>query len=220
MEKKALIIGATGLVGENLLQILLKSNTYKEIIIFVRNPLEYHHKKLKEVVINFEQLEQYQQLFAVDDIYCCLGTTIKKAKTQDNMKKIDVDYPLKCAELGKQMGVKQFIVISAIGANSRSSIFYNRIKGILEEKLIKLSFDSLLILQPSLLLGEREEFRFGEKISSVILPLFHPLLVGSLKKYKGIHAEKVAFAMYKIAQMEKKGVTILSSDQIDELARV
>ncbi|WP_205161160.1 NAD(P)H-binding protein [Niallia nealsonii] len=220
MEKKALIIGATGLVGEHLLQILLQSNTYKEIIAFVRKPLEYRHKALKEVIIDFDQLDQYQQYFAVDDIYCCLGTTIKKAKNQKNMMKIDVDYPIKCAELGKQMGAKQFIVISAIGANSKSSIFYSRIKGILEEKLEALSFEALLILQPSLLLGEREEFRFGEKLSSFILPLLHPLMAGPLKKYKGIHAEKVASTMYKIAQMDQKGVVVLSSDKIEALAEV
>lgn len=218
MEKKALIIGATGLVGENALKTLLQSNIYKEVIALVRTPLEYQHKKLKEVIINFDHLDEYQSLFAVDDIYCCLGTTIKKAKTQENMKKIDVDYPVKCATLGKKMGAKQFIVISAIGANSNSAIFYSRIKGMLEENLAALSFDALLILQPSLLLGERDEFRFGEKISSIIFPLLHPLLVGPLKKYKGIHAEKVAAAMYKIAQMNKKGVLIIPSDKIAELA--
>ncbi|GKU83759.1 NAD(P)H-binding protein [Niallia sp. NCCP-28] len=220
MVKKALIIGATGLVGEHLLQILLQSNTYKEIIAFVRKPLGYKHEKLKEVIIDFDQLDQYQQYFAVDDIYCCLGTTIKKAKTQQNMMNIDVDYPVKCAELGKQMGVKQFIVISAIGANSKSSIFYSRIKGILEENLAAFSFEALLILQPSLLIGEREEFRFGEKLSSFILPLFHQLMVGPLKKYKGIHAEKVAATMYKIAQMDQKGVVVLSSDKIEILAEL
>jgi len=218
MEKKALIIGATGLVGENALKTLLQSNIYKEVIALVRTPLEYQHKKLKEVIINFDHLDEYQSLFAVDDIYCCLGTTIKKAKTQENMKKIDVDYPVKCATLGKKMGAKQFIVISAIGANSNSAIFYSRIKGMLEENLAALSFDALLILQPSLLLGERDEFRFGEKISSIIFPLLHPLLVGPLKKYKGIHAEKVAAVMYKIAQMNKKGVLIIPSDKIAELA--
>jgi len=218
MEKKALIIGATGFVGENALKTLLQSNIYKEVIALVRTPLEYQHKKLKEVIINFDHLDEYQSLFAVDDIYCCLGTTIKKAKTQENMKKIDVDYPVKCATLGKKMGAKQFIVISAIGANSNSAIFYSRIKGMLEENLAALSFDALLILQPSLLLGERDEFRFGEKISSIIFPLLHPLLVGPLKKYKGIHAEKVAAVMYKIAQMNKKGVLIIPSDKIAELA--
>ena len=218
MEKNALIIGATGLVGENALKTLLQSNIYKEVIALVRTPLEYQHKKLKEIIINFDHLDEYQSLFAVDDIYCCLGTTIKKAKTQENMKKIDVDYPVKCATLGKKMGAKQFIVISAIGANSNSAIFYSRIKGMLEENLAALSFDALLILQPSLLLGERDEFRFGEKISSIIFPLLHPLLVGPLKKYKGIHAEKVAAAMYKIAQMNKKGVLIIPSDKIAELA--
>ena len=218
MEKNALIIGATGLVGENALKTLLQSNIYKEVIALVRTPLEYQHKKLKEIIINFDHLDEYQSLFAVDDIYCCLGTTIKKAKTQENMKKIDVDYPVKCAKLGKKMGAKQFIVISAIGANSNSAFFYSRIKGMLEENLVALSFDALLILQPSLLLGERDEFRFGEKISSIIFPLLHPLLVGPLKKYKGIHAEKVAAAMYKIAQMNKKGVLIIPSDKIAELA--
>lgn len=219
MGKKALIIGSSGLVGTELLHILLEQSAYDEIRIFVRSSLHIQHNKLTEVIVDFDRLVEYKEYFAVDDIFCCMGTTIKKAKTQENMIKIDVDYPVTCAELGLKMGAKQFLVISSMGANSKSSVFYSRMKGILEEKLKAIGFPTLHILRPSLLLGNRKEFRFGEKASSYLMPLFHFLMVGPFKKYRAIKAITVAKAMGVLAQMNKNGTHIFLSNEIRDIAR-
>lgn len=220
MKKKALIIGATGLVGKELVHLLLEENTYEEVRVLIRRELPIGSKKLKQLVIDdFEMLSAYKEYFQVDDLYCCLGTTIKKAGSQGKMIKIDVEYPLECAKLGLEMGVKQFLVITAMGANRNSSIFYSRIKGILEEKLATIPFRSIHILRPSLLLGSRDEFRLGEKLSSYLLPVLHFFMQGSLKKYRAIQARNVAQAMYHLAQSNYKGVHVHTTDELEKLAK-
>ena len=157
---------------------------------------------------------KYKELFAVDDLYCCLGTTIKKAGSQEQMVKIDVEYPMDCATIGYSMGVQQFLVITAMGANSNSSIFYSRIKGILEDRLNSVPFTSLHIVRPSLLLGNRDEFRLGEKLTSYLFPLFHFALQGPLKKYRAIQAKDVALAMYHIAKSKKNGIHVYTTEDL------
>lgn len=218
-QKTALIIGASGLVGSQLLDILLHSNEYEEIRIFVRKQLNYSNQKLKQIIVDFDRLDQYNEHLLVDDVFCCLGTTIKKAKTKETFKVVDYDYPIKLASMAKDCGVKKFLVITAMGADPNSAFFYNRVKGNVERKLKEFNISSLFIFRPSLLLGNREEFRFGEKLATYLSPLFSIFLTGNRRKYRPIQAEDVAKAMYHAAQSQKSGVTILESDEISDLSK-
>lgn len=209
MEKRsALIVGATGLIGNELLHILLDSTRYDRVKVLIRAPIDLQHPKLTKVITNFNELENYEEEFAVHDLFCCLGTTIKRAGSQEQFRKVDFEYPLEVAKLAKKKGVKQFLIITAMGADHNSSIFYNRVKGEIEEALKKIELPSLHIIRPSLLLGKRNEFRFGEKMAAIMSPLFSPLLMGRLRKYRPIHARDVGNAMYQIAQNEQSGVHV------------
>lgn len=215
--KTALIVGSSGLVGSELLQLLVKSDDYVQIRSLVRKPLENNDNKVVETVIDFDHLSQYKDLFNVDDVFCCLGTTIKKAGNQSEFKKVDVDYPFEIAKLAKMMNVQKFSVISSIGANPNSKIFYSRMKGLMEKQLTELELNSLNIFRPSLLLGDRKEYRFGEKFSGFMLKILSFLFIGKLKKYRAIEAKTVAMAMLKNAQLAKNGVHIFSSETIAKI---
>jgi len=191
--KSALLAGASGLVGNELLTVLLSAGEYSKVIVLVRKPLGILNPKLEEKVINFEELAQHKNSFKVNDVFCCLGTTIKKAKSQEAFKKVDVDYPLEMARLAQEMQSERFLIISAMGANPDSSIFYSRMKGLVEQKLKESDIKSVHIFRPSLLLGNRKEFRFGEVVSSFFMKGLSFLFFGSLKKYAPIHFKTDAF---------------------------
>lgn len=215
MEKKsALIVGATGLIGQQLLNHLLNGNNYETVTALVRRPLDFQHPKLKEMVIDFDELSDYQTNYKVNDVFCCLGTTIKKAKTKSAMKKVDVEYPLTLAKLSKEMGAEKFLVVSSIGADPNSRVWYSKMKGTLEEELKKVGFQSLFIFRPSLLLGERNEFRVGESFASYLSPAVSPLFLGKLTKYKPIQALSVAIAMAVTANTNLDGTHYFYYDQI------
>jgi uncharacterized protein YbjT (DUF2867 family) len=219
IKKTALIVGASGLVGNELVRILLEANDYEKIKIFTRNRLTLEHPKLEQMVVDFDQLDQYKEYLNVNDIFCCLGTTIKKAGTQESFKRVDYEYPLEVARLARDCGIDKFLIITAMGANINSKIFYNRVKGEVEEELTKIKFPSLIILRPSLLLGNRKEFRLGERIASVLSPLYSFALTGSLRKYKPIQAKDVAMAMYVSAQRKNLGKRIIQSVEIHDLSK-
>ena len=214
--RKALIVGATGLVGGFCLKSLLDDDNYSEVIALVRKPLLKTHRKLKAVITTFEHLEPELPNIHADDVYCCLGTTIKKAGSQEAFRKVDYTLVVTVAGLMKKHGAEQFLVISAMGANKDSKVFYNRVKGEMEAALQELGYPCLRIFRPSLLLGPREEFRLGEKIAVMLTPLLEPFLLGSLKKYKPVEAVKVAQFMVKVAR-EKPivGVHVYESDVIE-----
>lgn len=218
-EKSALIAGATGLTGKELVKILVDQPAYHKITVLVRRPLDIEHPKLEQVKVDFNKLEDYKKFFEVDDVFCCLGTTIKKAGSQKAFRRVDYELPATLGTLAKAAGVQKFLVISAMGADSRSNIFYNRVKGQLEDRLKKLELPALHIFRPSLLLGDRKEFRLGEKAASLLAPVFSPLLRGSMQKYKPIQADQVARAMYAAAQSDSSGVAVHPSDEIAEMAR-
>lgn len=218
MGKRALIAGSTGLVGNELLHYLLEADEYDQVIAIVRSSLQIAHSKLTEKVVDFDQLEEVQEYFAVDDVFCCLGTTIKKAKSQDAMYKIDVEYPLTIARLAKEQGASHFLLISSMGANPNSSVWYSKIKGNLEQELSKIGYESTSFLRPSLLLGNRQEFRLGERWGGSIFKVVSPLLVGPLRKYRAIQAKNVALAMYRIAQLASPGGTIYPNDKLESIA--
>lgn len=218
MGKTALIAGASGLVGQHLLQILLHNEAYNRVIALARSPLNEQHPKLIEHIVNFDKLEEQPSLFAVDDVFCCLGTTIKKAGSQEVMYRIDVDYPFTIAKLSQQQGAQQFLVVSAMGANPNSTIFYSRMKGELEQKLASLAYPSLSILRPALLLGERNEVRVGERLGAIVAKGTSWLMGGPLQKYKAIEGKQVARAMYNLSQQNNAGVHIYDNKQLHELA--
>lgn len=216
--KTALLAGASGLVGNELLHILLNSPHYKEVKVLVRRPLDMAHEKLEQVVTDFDKLDDYANHFDVDDVYCCLGTTIKKAGSQSAFKKVDYEYPLKMAELAKSQQVKNFLIITALGADAESKVFYSRTKGQLQVRLKKTGLTALHIFQPSLLLGDRQEFRLGEKAATVLSPAISKLLKGKMKKYKPVEARNVALAMYEVAQIERTGNYTYPSDRIEKIS--
>jgi uncharacterized protein YbjT (DUF2867 family) len=210
--KTAIVIGATGLVGVNLVNKLNDSNIYDKVTLLVRRKTDLNHLKLEEKIIDFDTVDA--DLVKADDIFCAIGTTLKKAGSKEKQYKIDCEYPAKIAQMGKQNGVKQFILVSSIGADKNSSNFYLRTKGELEEKISQLNFHSFIIVRPSFIIGERKEFRLGEMIGIFFASLFRPLMLGGLKKYRGVYAISIAKKMIKLANENLKGKIIVESDEI------
>jgi uncharacterized protein YbjT (DUF2867 family) len=216
--KSALLVGASGLVGSELLTIILQSPAYDRVKIFVRKKVRFEHPKLEQILIDFNHLEAYDEHLKVNDVYCCLGTTIKKAGTQQAFKKVDFEYPIRLAQLAKRNGVQKFLIITALGANEKSKVFYSRVKGEVEEEIKEIGLPTFHIFQPSLLLGNRKEFRFGEWLSILCSPLFSLVMIGGLRKYRPILARNVACAMYSVGQTELTGIYTYESDQIKDLS--
>ena len=216
--KSALLIGASGLVGGHCLQFLLEEASYTRVVILVRRPLSITHNKLVQHVVDFSELETLGECLTADDVYCCLGTTIKKAGTKEAFRKVDFDYPIKIAALTQHLGANQFLIVTSLGADSHSRIFYNRVKGEVEEAIGKISFPTINIFQPSLLLGDRTEHRRGEKAGAFIMSGLKYVMAGPLKKYRAIQARDVAKAMVQVAQKNLKDVNIFDSMQIQEIA--
>lgn len=215
--KTAILLGASGLVGSFLLDVLLNSEEYSSVVIFVRKEIGRKHSKLVEHVIDFDQLDKYADLVQGDNLFCCLGTTIKQAKTREAFKQVDYYYPVKFAEMAKKNGVAQFLMITSIGSNAKSSVFYLKTKGECEEAVREINISSTSVFRPSSLMGPRKVVRPQEKAGEVIMKIFSFCLVGKLKKYRLIQAEQVAHGMYIVAQSPKKGFTIYESDQIQSL---
>ncbi|MES2780224.1 MAG: oxidoreductase, partial [Bacteroidota bacterium] len=161
----------------------------------------------------------YKDQMIANDVFCCLGTTIKVAGSQDSFRKVDYDYPVKVAEICLQQGAQQFLLVSAMGANSMSAIFYNRVKGEVEKAIEALRYPGFQIFRPSLLMGNRKEVRVGELIGKVVMKGLGFLFIGPLKKYKAIEGETVAKAMVKASLQHNAGVWIYQSDEIAALVK-
>lgn len=221
MEKrKAVVAGATGLVGRELVRLLLDDEAYERVVVLVRKRMSLEHEKLEQVVTDFNRLEEAAGgRMKGADVFCALGTTIKIAKTQDNFRKVDYTYPLELARIAKREGAAQFVVITAMGADSSSRIFYSRVKGELEAALRELQLPSLTVLRPSLLLGDREEYRAGERAGMVLMKAFAFVMAGPLAKYKAINAGAVAQAMVNAARAAAPGCRVFLSDEIAALAK-
>jgi uncharacterized protein YbjT (DUF2867 family) len=217
MAKSALLLGASGLVGGHCLQRLLDDAAYGKVITLVRKPLALHHPKLEQQMVDFSDLQNYAHWVKAHDVYCCLGTTIKKAGSQAAFRQVDFTYPFEVAKIAAANGAGQFLIVTALGANSDSRIFYNRVKGEVEAAIAPLAFRAVHIFRPSLLLGERQEFRLGEKIGEGAAKIFSFLFVGPLRKYRPIEASVVAAAMVAVAKRNWAGANIYESDQIQAL---
>ncbi len=214
--KTALIAGASGLIGKQCLYQCLESNDYFKVIVLVRKQLPVKHAKLEQVVVDYDRPETLA--IAADDVFCCLGTTIKKAGSQDAFRKVDFVYPMELAKQTLAKGAIGFFLVSAIGANKDSSIFYSRVKGELEETLRQLPFKTLCIVRPSLLIGTRTEFRLGERIAQIISKPLGFLFFGPLKQYKPVKDTEVANALLLIAKNKTSGTTIVDNAMIIEMS--
>lgn len=216
--RTALIIGATGLTGEQLLQQLLNNATYSKVIAVVRKPLAIHHPKLENLVVDFSNLELYKAQLKADDVYCAIGTTIGKAGSQEAFKKVDYDYPLQIAELALWNGARRFILVSSMGADAKSGIFYSRTKGELEEAIKALRYEAVIIFRPSILLGDRKEQRTGEEIGRFVAEKLSFLFAGPLKAYRGTPVDMLAAQMIKLGTGNEKGNRIVENGEIFQLA--
>jgi len=218
MAYKAIIAGASGLIGSKLLTILLSMPEYNEVVILVRKSTGIQHTKLKELVIDYDQLDNYADKISGHAIFSCLGTTNNKTPDKDIYRKIDHDYPVKLAQLGLKNGVKQFHLASSLGADAKSSTFYLKLKGETEEDIEKVGLKTVHIYQPSFITGDRKEHRLSEKILIPIMKLIDPLLFGSFKKYRSIPAQTIAMAMFKESITNEEGLFIHPSDNIKQIA--
>ena len=216
--KKSIILGASGLIGKELLTILLENEEYLEVKIFVRKRLPVEHPKLNQVITDFNQLEKINSEINCEVLFCCLGSTKKKTPDLTEYRKIDHDYPLYFAKEGLKNGLMQYHIVSALGADPKSSNFYTKMKGELENDLKKLKIPALYIYQPSFLEGKRNKNRPLEKIILPIMKLVNLLLIGGLRKYQSISAKVVAKAMLNESIKNKSGIFVFESDKIKELA--
>jgi len=212
--KTAIILGSTGLTGRALLNQILQDEQFDKVILFLRKELQLSHPKLTQHCIDFNQLEKYKELIQGDVIFCCLGTTIKTAGSQEAFKKVDFTYPTEFAKIAKQNGVSTFLLQSSLGADASSNNFYLKVKGETEEIINKLSFNSFATFRPSMLLGNRTEFRLGESIGKIVMQLFSFLFIGKLKRYKAIHVNQVASAMIRQSKLNKLGSTAIENEEM------
>lgn len=212
--KTALLAGSTGLIGRQLLQLLLNNPRYDVVKALTRTKLDVTHPKLVEIKVDYAKLDEVKSQLHADDVYCCLGTTMAKAKSKQKFREIDYLYPLSLATIVKALGAKQFLLVSALGADAKSSIYYNSVKGELENAVTKIDFDAVHIFRPSLLLGLREEKRTGEDAAKVVYKIFWFLIPD---KYKAIEAIKVAQAMEYYAARDQKGDFIHESREMQNL---
>lgn len=207
--KKAIVLGSTGMVGTQLIDLLLQSNDYAEVVSLVRRASGITHPKLNEQIVDFDKPETWSEFVRGDVLFSCMGTTIAKAKTKDNQFKIDYTYQYNVAEAASKNGVPTYVLVSSAGANENSVTFYTHIKGLLDADVQKLPFKVITILRPGQLYGDRTENRVGEKIALSFMFTLNTL--GLLKKLKPIHAREVAQAMIKCADNKQNNTLTLNA---------
>lgn len=220
-ERTAVVIGASGLIGSHVLNILLEDDYYNHIRILVRKELPFIHQKLEQRIVNFDDVYDFKnQLGKGDVIFCCIGTTQKRVKG-DNVayEKIDHDIPVNAAQIGYSSGFKKFVIVSSVGANENSSNFYLRLKGKTETDIKKIPFEYIGIFRPSMLLGKRNEVRRFETILQGSLKLISGFLFGSLQKYHSINAHDVAKAMVAESKKEKSGIQFYEYKEMMKIIR-
>lgn len=215
MERVAAVFGSTGLIGTQLLQVLSENKNYIKVLAYMRKPFS----KLPTKVNAVEFTDNFSIPSDVEDVYICLGTTMKKAGSKDAFTKVDYELVVSIAQKAKEVGVKRLLVVSSIGANSESSNFYLRTKGAMEEAVKTFGFTLCGIVRPSLLLGKRNEFRFGEKLGVFFYKVFGFIFVGPLRKYKGIYAVDVAKSMVMLA-LSSSGTITVESNVLKQMADV
>ena len=216
MKKTAIILGASGLTGGFVLQKLIEDERYDTIKLFSRSKIEGLPDKVQQFIGDLLELNQFKTDFTADDVFCCIGTTAKKTPDKTLYKKIDFGIPVAAAKLSKENNISTFLVISAMGANKNSTVFYNKTKGEMENSVLKQQIKNTYVLRPSLIGGDRQETRLLEKIGLVIFKVIQPLFIGKLKKYKIVNAETIAQAMIGLANTKYSEV-IITSEHINKL---
>lgn len=214
MKKKAIILGATGLTGSHLLELLLEDPNYETVKVFTRRKLPNIHPKLEEHVIDLLELSNYADKFTADVVFCCIGTTKAKTPNKELYRAVDYGIPVEAAKLCKRNGINSFIVISALGANAKSKVFYNRLKGEMERDVLAQQIEHTQLLQPSLIVGDRDEKRMGEDLSKKIMKVIDFLIPA---RYKMIEGKTIAKAMVQMANEPAKE-TRVPSEEIKEIA--
>lgn len=211
--KSVLLAGATGLVGRECLRLLLPDTAFDRVVAVVRRPLspDVRSPKLETHVIDFDQLNEHDDLFAVDAIICALGTTIRQAGSRTRFRKVDYEYPLAFAKMGLAKGCEHFLLVSSLGANAASRIFYNRVKGELEDALRGLGYARVTIVRPSLLLGPRAPMRLGEEVAKRVTRWLGPMVP---RAYRPVEARAVAATLVREARQTSPGMQIIESSQI------
>jgi uncharacterized protein YbjT (DUF2867 family) len=210
----AIIIGATGLIGTELVKQLAESKRYGKVILLVRSPLPSLPSGVEYRVINFNEPHTYPVFEGALHLFCAMGTTIKKAGSQEAFKQVDFTYVVNLAQHFRNHGATHFIAVSAIGADPNANIFYSRIKGETEQALMQLNFPQLTLLRPSMLGGNRTEFRLGERVATLILKLIQWTFVGGLRRYRIVYDRDVAAAMITASRRDGRALEIIESEQI------
>lgn len=219
MNKSAIILGATGLTGSILLHKLLEDDRYQSIKLFSRSKIEGLPSKVTQYIGDLLKLEDFKTEFIADEVYCCIGTTAKKTPDKTQYKKIDYGIPVTAAKLAKANNIDTFLVISAMGANKNSTVFYNKTKGEMEQDVLQYNIKNTFILRPSLIGGNRKESRILEKIALAVFKIIQPLFIGKLKQYKIIEPNDIAQAMLHLANSASHAEVILTSNDIKQISK-
>ncbi|RZL03602.1 MAG: NAD-dependent epimerase/dehydratase family protein [Rubrivivax sp.] len=207
----ALLVGATGLVGQQCLRLLTQDPAVGALRVLVRRPGPVGSAKVQVGVVDFDRLEAHADWLQADWVFCALGTTIRKVGSQAAFRQVDFDYPLQVAQLAKAQGAKRFLLVSALGADARSRVFYSRVKGELEEAIAAIGFESVTFARPSLLAGDRDEVRLGERLGLTfgwLLP----------ERYRPVQASQVAQGLVEAAKAGRPGVHGLNNIELRRLA--
>jgi uncharacterized protein YbjT (DUF2867 family) len=219
--QNAVVLGATGLIGGLLLQKLLNDDAFATITILVRKPVDIQHAKLKTIVTDFNNLEQFKaNIDKPDVVFSCIGTTQKNVKGDNVLyTKIDFDIPTHAALFAKEAGCESFLIVSSVGANAKAKNFYLRLKGQVENAVSNSGINSVHIFQPSMLLGNRKEHRVGEGFLQTTIKALSVFFTGKLRKYKAIEAADVAVAMANAAKEPEPGIHFYVYDDIISLIK-
>jgi uncharacterized protein YbjT (DUF2867 family) len=208
MARTALVAGATGLVGTALLRRLAAEPGYAEIRVLGRRPPPGRPAKARFIATDFGDLAAHAAALAVDDVFCCLGTTIRAAGSRPAFERVDYHMVVDLARAAHKAGARRFLVVSAVGASARAATFYSRVKGRMEEAVRAVPFEAVHVVRPSLLLGARAERRPAEQLAQRVAPLLGPLMVGPLAKYRAVTADAVAAALLAFALQPATGAHV------------
>jgi len=217
-DRTAFVAGATGLIGKSLTRLLCERAEYRNVRIAVRRTIDYYHPKLTQEILNFDRMEKFLDLKGVTDVFCTLGTTIGKAGSREVFHRVDFEYPLSLSRCAARDRVRRILLVSSAGANPKSGNFYLRTKGEVEVGLVSVFSGPIHLFRPSLLLGKRSEFRFGERIGGALMTLMSFMMVGRLRNYRPIKASDVALGMIAAALSESEEAQKYESGRIQELA--
>lgn len=216
--RSAIVAGASGLVGERVLRRLLAGGSYERVVAFVRGPLNISHKKLEQRTVDYERMGRMSAFPRAEDVFCCLGTTIRTAGSPEAFRKVDVEYVARLAEVSVRAGATGFLLVSAVGANAQSGNFYLRCKGEAEDMVRKLPFKGTQIFRPSFLIGNRPERRPGETFATLAARVLSIGMIGPASRYRPIRADAVAKAMVAVALDAPPGLHVYDTRAMQSLA--